>query len=115
MLRLAALVILLSGLVTATAIWLSQDRIDRQARAQRNQDSRVMEALSPEDSRRSTHDVEMYYGKSGLLLDKATRWLEELSHGKPLAWTIAVASLVIAGGCLFLARIYHSAPRQDRP
>jgi hypothetical protein len=74
-----------------------------------------MEALPPEDSRRYTHDVELYYGKSGLLLDKATHWLEGLSRGKPLAWTIAVASLVLAGGCLFIARVYHPAPRQDSP
>ncbi len=64
--------------------------------------------LEPDDSRRYTHDVELYYGKTGLLMDKCTRWLEGLMHGKSLARTIAVTSLIGATGCFLIARVSKS-------
>lgn len=100
MLRVLAVTILVSGLGSAISIWLAQDRIDRQTRAEGTD---IAGPLSPEDSRRYTHDVEMYYGKTGLLMDKWGRWWEEMTHGKGLAKSIAVASLVIAGGVFYWA------------
>ena len=61
--------------------------------------------LAPEDSRRYTHDVEQYYGKTGLLADEWTRWFEGLLHGKPLAKIIAGLALVAASGCFLSARV----------
>jgi hypothetical protein len=96
--------ILLSGLGSATFIWCTQDQVERQARAaQTNKlgSGGMTQPLSPEDSRRYTHDVEMYYGETGLLMDKWERWWDELTRGKPLAEIIAVASLVVASGLLY--------------
>jgi hypothetical protein len=98
MLRVLAVTILVSGLGSAISIWLAQDRIDRQTRAE---EPDLAQPLSPEDSRRYTHDVEMYYGKTGLLVDKWRQWWEEMTHGKGLADTIAVASLAVAGGVFY--------------
>ena len=92
------LIILLVGFGSAVFIWLAQDRIDRQ-------DKEGTAALAPEDSRHYTHDVEQYYGETGLLVDKWTRWFEGLGHGKGLAKTIAALSLVAASGCFLSARV----------
>ena len=91
MLNLLAVMGLICDLGTATSIWLAQDRMD------------LAGPLSPQDSRRYPHNVELYYGETGLLMDKWKGWWEEMAQGKPLATIIAVASLVTAGGCFYLA------------
>ena len=102
-LKLLGLLILLAGLGSALFIWRAQDRLDRQDTAGEDADMAAA-PLAPEDSRRYTHDVEQYYGKTGLLADEWTRWFEGLAHGKSLAKTIGVLSLVAAGGCFLVAR-----------
>jgi hypothetical protein len=108
-LKFAAAVILICGLVSAAGIWIVQDR--------RGQDSDG-DGSSPEDSRRYIHDVQVNYGQTGLLMDELTRWLKSLTHGKRLAWTIAVTSSALAGGLYFLATIYgaeHASPEVNTP
>ena len=100
MLKLLGVVILVSGLGSATSIWLAQDRIDRQRNAN---EANSVEPLAPEDSRRYTHDVELYYGETGLLVDKWKRELKTWTQGKSLANLIAVASLIMASGVFYLA------------
>ena len=99
-LNLLGVVILISGLSSATSIWLAQDRMDRQTIGA---GTNVTGPLSPEDSRRYSHDVEVYYGKTGLLMDNWGRWLAELTRGEPLAGMIAVASLIVAAGLFHVA------------
>jgi len=95
--------LLVAGIVSAVLIWRAQDLVERQARKQRPESQ--FTPLAPEDSRRYTHDLEQYYGETGLLTDKLTRWLDELTHGKPLAYTVAVLALFASGGCFLVARI----------
>ena len=73
------------------------------------------ESLSPEDSRRYTHDVELYYGETGMLVEKWKRWFQKMTRGKPLADSIAVASFVLAGGLFYLAanRNHSAGPQED--
>lgn len=106
-LKLVGLLILLGGLSSARAIWLKQDRLDRQTAAlvaKNPAAADVLDPMSPDDSRRYTHDAELYYGKTGLLMDKLWRHLEGLTHGKGLADTIAVGSVVAAVGCFWFAK-----------
>ena len=98
------LLVLLVGFGSAVFIWQAQDRIDRQARNAGTTDIAAA-PLAAGDSRRETHDLELYYGETGLLMDKWGRWFEGLAHGKSLAKTIAVLSLVGASGCFFSARV----------
>jgi hypothetical protein len=102
-LNLLGLLVLLAGLGSAVVIWRAQDRIDRQDSGGGTADSAVA-SLAPEDSRRYTHDVDQYYGKTGLLADEWMRWFEGLVQGKGLAKTITVLSLAAASGCFFSAR-----------
>jgi hypothetical protein len=99
-LNLLGLIVLIAGISSAASIWLAQDRIDRQANAGA---TNATEPLSPEDSRRYTHDVELYYGETGMLMEKWKRWIHEMTQGKPLADTIAVASLILASGLFYVA------------
>jgi hypothetical protein len=114
MLNLLGVMILVVGFGSATAIWRAQDQIDRQTNAGGTNDpgsAEIRGPLSPDDSRRYTHDVEVYYGKTGLLMDKWMRWLEELTRGKPLAKTIAVASLIVASWVFYVATGHRSEQR----
>jgi hypothetical protein len=112
MLNLIAVTVLVAGLGSAASIWSVQDRIDRQAKA-RGTDS--PESGSPEDSRRYSRDVQLYYGDTGLLLEKWKRWLGELAHGKPLAYTIGMGSLVLALGLFYVADHRPPGPPPSSP
>ena len=90
-------VILIAGLSSAVWIWRAQDRIDREAEAA--QTANPAAPLAPLDSRRQVRDVEQYYGKLGVLMEKA----DDLLQGKPLAKTIAVASVITATGLFLVA------------
>jgi hypothetical protein len=102
--NLLGLMILLVGFGNAVLIWQAQDRIDEQDRRGGATD-RAGAPLAPDDSRRYTHDMELYSGETGLLMDKWSRWFEGLAHGKSLAKTIAVLSVVAASACFFTARV----------
>ena len=95
-LKWLALILLLSGLGSAALIWHAQDRIDRQNEAVEIA-SNPAAPLAPLDSRRAVRDAQINYGQSALVLERA----EGLLHGKALANTIAIISVLIAAG-LFL-------------
>jgi hypothetical protein len=90
-------VLLTVGLGTAVLIWNAQDRIDRENEAAQIADPQA--PLSSLDSRRHMRDLELYSGKVGVLMEEA----RELLHGKPLARTIAVASVLTATGLFLIA------------
>jgi hypothetical protein len=91
-----AVVVLVAGLGNAVWIWRAQDRLDREAEAAQADPTAP---LSPLDSRRQMRDVEMYYGRLGVLTEEAA----ELLHGKPLAKTIGVVSILTATGLFLVA------------
>src|ERR1035437_5934183 len=67
MLNLLAVIVLICGLGTASSIWLAQDRTNRKGSAGGTD---ITGPLFPQDSRRYTHNVELYYGEPGLLMDQ---------------------------------------------
>jgi len=89
--------VLVVGLGSAGLIWRAQDRIERQDEAA--QAANPADPLSPLDSRKHVRDVEIYYGKTGVLVEEAG----EMLHGKPLAKTIAVVSVMTATGLFLVA------------
>ena len=95
-------VVLVIGLGSALWIWVAQDRLERQKAGQAGEATGQLPDL---DSRKDVRELQMYYGQSGVLMEEATEWLESLAHGKRLAATVAVASLVVGIGC-FLAAAY---------
>jgi hypothetical protein len=102
MLEMLAVTVFLSGLCCAGYIWIAQDRLERQAKAEGVE---LAGAVAPEDSRRYAHDTELYYGKTGLLVEGWKRSLGVLTHGKGLALTIGMVSLVMAVGIYYFAGV----------
>jgi hypothetical protein len=93
----SGVVILLGGLGCSVLIWRAQDGIERE-----NEAAQIANPAAPLpalDSRKHVRDVEIYYGKVGVLLEKA----DELIHGKPLAKTIGIVSIITAIGLFLVA------------
>jgi hypothetical protein len=99
-LRIIGAVILVLGVATSGWVWRAQERDQSSALDPLNNPSAPL-AIS--DSRKQSRNVEMYYGETGLLIERWSERLEPWTHGKPLAEVIAVISLVTATGCFFLA------------
>jgi hypothetical protein len=99
-LRVIGALILVAGLTASWWVWRTQDRDQELEQEQLNNPSAP---LAVSDSRKQSRNVEIYYGKTGLLVERWSERLEPWSHGKPLAEIIAVISLVSATGCFFLA------------
>lgn len=89
--------ILVIGLGSAVVLWRAQDKLEREEAAARADNPSG--PLAPLDSGKHVRDVEIYYGKAGLLMEQA----DELFHGKPLAKTIGISSMLIATGLFLLA------------
>ncbi len=92
--NVAGLVVLLTGLTTAGVIWRVSDAEPL---------ANPAAPLATSDSQKQSREIEIYYGKTGVLFE---RWSEEaaaLSHGRPLAKTIAVTSALLAFTCVFIA------------
>ena len=97
--------VLVVGLGSAAVVWRAQDAVDGQQRQPSD-----LASLNPDDSARYSRQVEIYYGKVGVLTEKWLRGIEELGHGKALAKTLVFASLVVAGGLFVLAAGFRSVP-----
>ena len=91
---------LLLGLSTAALIWYDSGG-EQQSSLDPN--SNPATPLAPSDSAKQSRQIEIYYGKTGLLYE---RWCEKarvLFHGTALARLIGISSLVVASGCFLIA------------
>jgi hypothetical protein len=100
-LRWAAAVVLVSGLISSVLIWRAQDRLERQRRGSRA--AEVEAQVSPLENRKQLWQMEYYGGKGVVFLEEVKGWF----HGKPLARTVAIASVITAAG-LFLVTVRRS-------
>ncbi len=105
------MVLLVLGLGCALSIWIFQPA---SAQAE-NRDNRF---LSPQDSARYERQLEIYYGKFGVLTDRWTRSLAEFTHGRRLFMVLAAVSIAGAGFCLgvshLIARSLRLPPPQEK-
>jgi len=83
--------ILLAGLVAAVVIHVRSGT-----------DPEALLELSPETSKKYLHDLEMYGGTANVLAVQIETWFEGLWHGRALAWTVAVLSVLGSLGYVFL-------------
>ena len=101
-LNLAGMLILLVGLASAVIIWRAH------AGEQQTRDEQIINPeapLTPSDSRKQSREIEIYYGKTGLLFERWSEQAAALFHGKALAKVIAIGSGITAFGCFRAARI----------
>lgn len=91
----AAMVILLTGLTAAFIIWRAHD----------NDTGQLVNPALPlavSDSQKQSREIEIYYGKIGVLFERCSEEIATLSHGKPLAKSIAIASGFLAITCVLI-------------
>ena len=99
-LKVGGCVILVSGWISAALIWHAHAHDNDFA------DDRLANPLMPlttGESRKQSRQVEIYYGKTGVLFERWSEKAAELSHGKPLAELVFGISLITSLGCFFLA------------
>ena len=90
-LRIVATCVLVAGLVAAVAIFLAA------------QAPRPNPLGDPEDSKQYLREIQMYGGTANLLATEVREWIASLWHGKRLAYTVGTLSLLVSGGCFFVA------------
>jgi hypothetical protein len=69
--------------------------------------------ITPENSKKYIHDLNLYGGKAAVLADEFNRWFVGLWHGKSLAFTVAFITIFIALGFFFVARTSPSDLESD--
>lgn len=93
---LAGLVVLLAGYTGAALVWRAQNRAEQQGQ----NESGPLPLL---DSRRDAQQVELNFGRTGLVVEHFREWFLSLFHGRRLAETLVVLSSGAAIGCFFVA------------
>ena len=94
--------ILVAGLVSAALIYaFATENADAEAAAERTSGGAYQ------------HDLELMGGKFALLSTEFDEWFASLWHGRPLAYTIAVVSVALAGVFFWVAHV--SAPLPGEP
>ncbi|MFZ2448078.1 MAG: hypothetical protein WAW37_17105 [Syntrophobacteraceae bacterium] len=91
-LYLVAAVILLVGMGSAIAIYLTAEPPSGSAMV-----------YDFHNSKRYVHALELYGGKMNVLADRLWRWFEGLWHGRSLAFTVGWITIVISTGLLLVA------------
>jgi|SRR5579872_6126719 len=91
--------VLVVGFISAALVWRASERSPEAG------DERLSATgpLAASDSRKQSREIEIYYGKTGLLMERWREGMEGLSHGKPLAKLIVVVSSITGVGCFLLA------------
>jgi hypothetical protein len=85
-LRGLAVSILVLGLACAIAIYIAAAS-----------SSAVSSSYDPEQSKQYLRTMELYGGKANVLAAELRAWFDALWHGTRLAYTVACASLLMAG------------------
>ena len=98
----AGVAVLVAGLVSAALIYaFATDDADAEAAAEIS------------SSRAYQHNLELMGGKFALLSTEFDDWFASLWRGRPLAYTVAVLSIAVAGVCFWVAQ--GSAPSPGEP
>lgn len=99
-LRILGAVILLAGLGAAVLTWQADDG---SAEADADLAANPAMPLATMDSKKQSREIEIYYGKTGLLMERGRAELRQLTHGKPLAISIVLVCGGSAWICFLMA------------
>ncbi len=69
--------------------------------------------ITPGNSKRYIHDLELYGGKGSVLADEFIRWFVGLWHGRSLAITIACITIFMSAVIFFFANHLRSDVQSD--
>ena len=111
---------LLGALILVLGLW-SAAQLHRQAPSRLPPDIEspgdVAAVLHPEDFKRASRDMELFGGKTMMLIDRARRWLSGPEGAEALAVLIGLVSLVAGAGLILAADrpARDTAPGEDTP
>jgi hypothetical protein len=112
-LRLLGTGILVAGLLVSASIYMRATLDEQAADAAAGADRRQFQhTFAPAETKKSQLAMESFAGKEGVLGVEMTEWVQSLGHGKRLACTVAVASIVGCLACLVLSHP-HMAEREE--
>ncbi len=110
--NLMSVVILLVGLVTAVFIYRTAETDTSGALGYQIIGGTVY-PIMPENTKIYRHDLELYGGKAAVLADDFRRWFIGLWHGRSLAVTVAVITILLSFASFFTARHVPSSSEPD--
>lgn len=93
------------GYISAALVWRAQGHP-----APDNIDQSINDTLATLDSKKTTRQIEVYYGKGGVFMERVTEFLQSLTHGKRLAETLVVLSSAAAISSFLVAGQIRNAP-----
>lgn len=99
-LYIAAAIVLMVGLGSAAIIYLT---------ASEPNGAELLAGI--ENSKRYIHNLEVYGGKMNVLMDQFMRWFDSLWHGKALAGSVAIITILFS---LCLGLIAYNQPPDSR-
>jgi hypothetical protein len=97
--------ILLIGLISSVLIYLTAENYSERVLGYEMLGGSVY-PITPQDSKKYRHDLEVYGGKANVLADEFISWFDGLWHGKSLAFTLACIAIFMSlvfflvGSCL---------------
>lgn len=100
MLNYFGALVLLVGFFSAAFIWQAGEKATQLGN---DESANTAGPLAASDSGKQSRQIEIYYGKTGVLMERWREGLKGMSHGKPLAKLIVVVSLITSAGCFFFA------------
>ncbi len=101
-LYLIGTIILLAGLTGAGFVYHSSTNDNSEAVGYVIASGHVY-ALSPDDSKNYLRTVELYGGRTAVILDRFNRWLIGVGQGKWDAYLLAMLTIAVAFGFYFAA------------
>ncbi|MGA2332062.1 MAG: hypothetical protein ABSG75_09900 [Syntrophales bacterium] len=110
--NLISAIILLVGLGTAIFIYQTAD-MDASGALGYQIIGGAIYPIMPENTKIYKHDLEVYGGKAAVLADDFRRWFNGLWHGKSLAFTVAVITILVSFTGFFAARHLPSQSISD--
>jgi len=104
--------ILLVGLVTAVLIYLMAESYPGRVLGYDMVGGSVS-PITPEDSKKYMHDLELYGGKANVIADEFITWFDGLWHGRSLAFTIACITIFVSLGFFLVGSHLPSDAESD--
>ena len=111
-LNLIGAIILLVGLGTAILIYRTAENESRDVLGYEQGNGSVY-PVNPDDSKKYLRDMELYGGKTNVLVDEFRRWFVGLWQGESLAFTVGCISVFISSGIFYAANYVPSGLETD--
>jgi hypothetical protein len=104
--------ILLIGLSNSVLIYLTAESYSERVLGYEMSGGSVY-PITPEDSKKYRHDLELYGGKANVLADEFVSWFYGLWHGKSLAFTVAFITIFASFGFFLVGSYLPSDSESD--